>query len=211
MSVDTEASFTEVAELRERYAEPSEAIKRKVRDRIDPHSRRFIELSPFCCIGTSDAQGRQDVSPRGDVPGFVRVLDEHRLFLPDRPGNNRVDSMQNLLENPQIGMLFLIPGFFDSLRVNGTAEVAAPPELLEASTVEGKVPKTGLVVHAEEVFLHCGRAVKRGRLWEADAQVDRKSLPRLGEMLRDQLAAEADEIGPAMDRLDDESYMNRLY
>ena len=203
--------FSDSAELRDCYAEPRETVKRKVMHRIDEHARRFIELSPFCCIGTADADGRQDVSPRGDIPGFIRVLDEQRLFLPDRPGNNRLDSMQNLLQNPHIGMIFFIPGFFDTLRVNGTAVVAAPAELLEASAVEGKLPKAGLIVHADEVFVHCGRAVKRGRLWDPDAQHDRSTLPRIGEVLRDQLAPVADEIGEGMNKLGDESYMERLY
>lgn len=211
MSIVDVSRFTSPEELSECYSPPSEVVKRKVLDRIDEHAAAFISLSPFCCIGTSDAAGRQDVSPRGDVPGFVKVLDEHHLFLPDRPGNNRLDSIRNLLENPRVGMLFLVPGFLDALRVNGAAEVGRPAELLEASAVEGKLPRSGMIVRAEEVFVHCGRAVKRGRLWDADAQRDRSELPRIGEMLRDQLQPVAAELGDAMERLGDESYLNRLY
>jgi PPOX class probable FMN-dependent enzyme len=202
--------FTEVDELRERYKEPGETVKRKVIDHVDVHAASFIGLSPFCCIATSDAEGELDVSPRGDVPGFVQVLDEHRLFLPDRPGNNRLDSFQNLLENPHIGMIFFIPGFFDVLRVNGTAVVAAPDDLLEASAVEGKVPKAGIVVHAKEVFMHCGRAVKRGRLWDPEAQVDRDVLPRIGVIIRDHVGAETD-VGKNMNIHAEDVYMNQLY
>jgi hypothetical protein len=209
MSIDT-TRFRQAAELRECYAPPGESVKRKVIDRIDAHARSFIAVSPFCCIGTSDAEGRQDVSPRGDVPGFVQVLDEHRLFVPDRRGNNRLDSMQNLLENPHIGMVFFIPGFLDVLRVNGTAEVARPQELLEATAVDGKVPKAGLLVHAEEVFMHCGRAIKRARLWEPGAQVDRSALPRIGEMIRDQIGTDT-ELGRKIDVNAEDVYLNQLY
>jgi uncharacterized protein len=204
-------SIASETDLRGLYREPSRVVANKVIDRIDPHSRRFIELSPFCCIGTADAEGRGDVSPRGDVPGFVRVLDERRLFVPDRPGNNRVDSMRNLLENPRLGMLFLIPGIFDVLRVNGRAEIVRDSELLEASAVDGKVPKTGLVVHVEEVFLHCGRAVKRARLWEQDAQRDRSELPKLAEMIRGQLESCDPALDEQLDALAEERYMNELY
>ena len=156
----TVGKIVQTEELRRHYKPPGQLAENKVIDRIEAHSRRFIELSPFCCLGTADDEGRQDVSPRGDVPGFVRVLDERRLFLPDRPGNNRLDGMQNLLANPHVGLLFLVPGFFDTLRVNGTAEVTVDPELLRESAVEGKVPVSGLIVHVEEVFFHCGRALK---------------------------------------------------
>jgi PPOX class probable FMN-dependent enzyme len=211
MTIVDPSPFTSPDELSECYRPPGEVVKRKIMDRIDEHAAAFIALSPFCCIGTADGEGRQDVSPRGDVPGFVRVLDEHHLFLPDRPGNNRLDSIRNLLANPRIGMLFLIPGFLDALRVNGTATVGRPTGLLEESTVDGKVPKSGLVIEAEEVFVHCGRAVKRGRLWDPTAQRDRSELPRLGEVLRDQLQPVAVEVGEAMERLDDESYLTKLY
>ena len=202
--------FVEPSELRECYPMPGETVVRKVIDHIDAHARNFIGLSPFCCIGTADAEGRLDVSPRGDVPGFVQVLDEHRLFLPDRRGNNRLDSMQNILENPHIGMLFFIPGFLDVLRVNGRASVAAPQELLEATAVEGKVPKAGLLVAAEEVFMHCGRAVKRGRLWDPEAQLPRSALPRIGEVIRDQIGAET-ELGRKMNVNAEDVYLNQLY
>jgi uncharacterized protein len=211
MEVETEIDrLTDVEELGELYNAPGEMVRRKVIDRLDPHARRFIELSPFCCIGTADAEGRQDVSPRGDVPGFVIVLDEHRLFLPDRPGNNRIDSMKNLLEHPRIGMLFIVPGLFDALRVNGSAEIGSPPELLEQSAVDGKVPKSGLLVHAEEVFFHCGRAVKRGRLWEAETQLERSAIPPIAAMIRDQIGADT-ELGRKIDPDAPETYMERLY
>lgn len=207
------ASVTEVGELRALYREPGEAIKRKLRRVLDDHSRAFIALSPFCCLATSGAGGvGLDVTPRGDLPGFVQVVGESTLVLPDRPGNNRVDSFQNVLENPHVGLLFFVPGFLDCLRVNGTAVITTDDELLAASVIDGKPVKAGLVITVEEVFFHCGRAIKRGRLWDADAQVDRTTLPSLGRILQAQLAPEADAVGAeALAGLEDESYLERLY
>ena len=195
-------------ELQAHYPEPMEVVSRKVIDH-NAHCRRFIELSPFCCLGTTDASGRGDVSPRGDEPGFVRILDERLLLLPDRPGNYRLDSMRNLLENPAVGMMFLIPGIFDVLRVAGCAEVVADEELLAPSAVKAKAPATGLLICVEEAFMHCGRAVKRGRLWEPEAQVDRNALPRLAEMLADHVASTEPSIREELDYLAEETYMER--
>ena len=205
----TDHQLSSEAELRERYGPPSKVVGHKVIDRLEEHSRRFISLSPFCCLGSSDAEGRGDVSPRGDRPGFVRVLDDRRVFLPDRPGNNRIDSMRNIVEQPYVGLLFLIPGVYDVLRVNGRAEVVASPELLEAAAVGEKLPKSGIVVHVEEVFFHCGRAVKRADLWNPEVQVPPGTLPRLAEMVRDQLAAV--EYDEQLDELAKERYMDELY
>jgi uncharacterized protein len=197
--------------LREVYRAPGGVVARKVIDRIDPHARRFIELSPLCCLGTADADGRCDVSPRGDHPGFVRVLDERRLLVPDRPGNNRVDSMENMLDNPRCGLLFLIPGITDLLRVNGTASIVTSPDLLADSAVDDRVPPAGLLVGVEEVFFHCGRALKRARLWEPASRVERTALPKLADMIRDQLAPTDDASRAELDELARESYLDRLY
>jgi PPOX class probable FMN-dependent enzyme len=197
-----------MAELRELYHEPSEVVKRKVIDHVDPHARRFIELSPFCCLGTSSDEGG-DVSPRGDHPGFVRVLSETELFIPDRVGNNRIDSLRNLTSRPQVGLLFLVPGLNDMLRVNGTGRITADPDILAAAAVEGRAPRSGLLVSVQEVFFHCGRAAKRARLWDPSAQVERSAMPRIADMIRDQLAEPS--LDPALDRLREETYMEQLY
>lgn len=193
------------ADLRALYDEPRELVLRKVLDHVDRHCRRFIELSPFCCLATADAAGHADASPRGDEPGFVRVLDERRLLLPDRLGNNRLDSLRNLQESPHAGLMFLIPGIHDILRVNGRAEIVDDAELLVPSAMRGKLPKTGLLIHVEEVFLHCGRAIKRARLWDPDVQLQRGELPTLAQMIRDQVPS------CDADSLDGDRYLHRLY
>lgn len=194
--------------LRGLYGEPSPLVRRKVLDRLDRHCRALIAVSPFVVIGTSDAEGRQDVSPRGDPPGFVAVLDDRRLLIPDRPGNKRVDTLDNVLQNARVGLLFLIPGMDETLRVNGRASIVADPELLAPLAVQGRAPISGLLVEVEEAFLHCAKAFIRSRLWDPAAQVDRKSLPTLGRMLADQIAeldAEKADAGIA------EGYRKHLY
>jgi len=163
------------------------AIRKQIA-RIDRHARDFIALSPFLCIGTASADGAADVSPRGDPPGFVQVLDDRTLLVPDRPGNNRTDSMRNILENPNVGLLFFIPGFEDTLRVNGKATIVSDRDLLSASVVNGKAPKVAIRIAVEEVFLHCAKALKRSKLWDPAAQVERKALPSLVRMIMEQVA-----------------------
>ncbi len=173
-------------ELRERYSEPSERARAKQLDRLDAHCRRFVELSPFCVLATSGTDGLADATPRGGDPGFVHVLDERTLLLPDRPGNNRLDSLANLVAHPGIGLLFLVPGVDETLRVNGVAALRDDEELLARFDLEGRRPRLVLVVSVREAYLHCGKALMRARLWDDASQVDRSTLPSLGEMLRDQ-------------------------
>lgn len=179
------------AELRERYDPPLPLIVRKTLDHLDRHCVEFIARSPFLTLATTSADGRCDVSPRGDPPGFVRVLDARTLLIPDRKGNNRLDSMSNLLASPGVGLLFLIPGIDETLRVNGRAEIVDEPALLEPLAMAGKAPKTALRVHVEEAFIHCGRALKRSRLWDPERHAAREEVPTIGQWLRDQ--AEPDE------------------
>ena len=172
--------------LRERYTDPpSERARLKVQRALDDHMRRFIALSPFVCLGSSSPDGA-DVTPRGDQPGFVHVLDDHTLLIPDWPGNNRLDTLMNIEANPQVGLLFLIPGFTESLRVNGLAETSHDPALLERWTVNGKHPRSVLRISVREAFLHCGKAILRSKLWDESARVDRSVLPSYGQMLKDQ-------------------------
>jgi uncharacterized protein len=181
--------LTDVAELRPPYREPGVLARVTQLDRIDPHCRTFIAHSPLVVIGSADTKGGLDVSPRGDAPGFVQVLDDHHLAIPDRPGNNRLDTLQNLLANPAIGLLFIIPGVDDALRVNGTARLTRAPSLLETMAVEARVPKLAIVVTVTEAFLHCAKALRRARLWSDDYRIDRRQLPTLGRMIVEQTSA----------------------
>ncbi|WP_181705916.1 pyridoxamine 5'-phosphate oxidase family protein [Chthonobacter rhizosphaerae] len=154
---------------------------------LDAHCRRFVSLSPFVLLATSGADGLCDVTPRGDAPGFVAVADDRTLLLPDRPGNNRLDSLMNIVDRPGVGLLFVIPGVDETLRVNGTAEIRTDADLLARFEVDGRAPRTVLRVQVLEAYLHCAKAFMRSRLWDPAAQVDRAALPSMGEMLRDQL------------------------
>ena len=182
----TNQAFGTVEEIRSSYGEPSERAVKKSLDRLDRHCRQFIGLSPFVVLATAGADGRVDCSPRGDPPGFVEVLDDRTVLLPDRPGNNRVDSLGNVLENPQVGLLFMIPGVNETLRLNGRATLTTDPARLEPLSVKGRAPRSGLVVEVEEVFLHCTKALVRSHLWADSSRVDRKAvLPSFGQMLVD--------------------------
>jgi len=173
------------------YKAPSERARLKQLDRLDRHCRRFVELSPLAILASASPAGGQDVSPRGGVPGFVRVLDERTLVIPDRPGNNRIDSLANLVACPEVALLFLVPGVDELLRVAGTAEIRDDAELCQSFAVGERRPATVLLVHVREAFLHCGKALMRARLWEADAKVERASLPSMGEMLKEQIGLSA--------------------
>jgi PPOX class probable FMN-dependent enzyme len=177
--------ITTEAGLRERFAAPSRLATLKQLDRLDHNCRRFIELSPFLCMATARQGGLADNSPRGDAPGFVQVLDERTLLIPDRPGNNRLDSMVNIIHNPNVGLLFFIPGVTETLRVNGRARLVIRPELLAPFAVRERVPQVAILVEVVETFLHCSKALIRSRLWQADARVERKALPSLGRMIAD--------------------------
>jgi len=177
-------------QLRAIVGEVSPLAKAKDIGRLDEHCRAFIARSPFALLGTAGAAGFCDVSPRGDLPGFARVLDDHTLVLPERPGNRRTDSLSNILENPQVGLLFLVPGIEETLRVNGRAGISANAELLAAMAVEGKTPRLAIVVEVREAYLHCAKAFRRSQLWDASRYARRDELPSLGCILRDQLHVE---------------------
>jgi len=178
------ASIREEPELRALLGEPAAVVRAKVADRLNDLTRRFVDLSPFVLLATSAPDGTCDVSPRGDPPGFVRVLDERTLLLPDRPGNKLADSLRNVLRNPHVGLLFLVPGVGDTLRVNGRATLVTDEDLLAPCAVEGKVPKLGLRIEVDEVFTHCSKAFLRARLWDPETFVDRSELPSSGEVHR---------------------------
>lgn len=190
--------ITSVAELREIVGDPGPTASRKVLPGLDDHCRNFIGRSPFVLVGTSSPSLGADVSPRGDAPGFALVLDAKTLLIPDRPGNRRIDSFLNVLENPRVGLLFMVPGVEETLRVNGRAILVRDPELLARMVVQDKTPHLAMAVHVDEAFLHCAKALRRSRLWQAETWPERSVLPTGGQIwidhsrLNDITAAELD-------------------
>src|SRR5687768_259656 len=182
--IDTPAALREVYEL------PSKGAIAKEINHIHAHFRRFIELSPFVCISTMSADGRADVSPRGGDAGFVHVLDTTRLAIPDRPGNNRLDSLINMIANPAVGLLFFIPGFEDMLRVNGTARITTDAALMARFMAEGRLPRAVILIEVNEAQTHCAKAIKRAGLWNPATFADRRSFPTPGRVLKDVLSIE---------------------
>lgn len=178
-------------QLRALYAKPTERARRKQRDALDAHCKAFIALSPFVVLATSDAAGRVDATPRGGLPGFVVVQGDQTLLLGDAPGNNRLDALQNLIENPQAGLLFLIPGVDETLRVNGRVVLSTDPQDLAACADARRVPRLVLRMTVLEAFLHCAKAFMRSRLWHDDARIARDRLPTMNQMIHDQLGLDA--------------------
>jgi len=200
---------TDPQTLRDLYPPVLERARLKVLPRLDEHCRRFLALSPFVCLGTA-GPGGLDVSPRGDAPGFVHVLDDATLALPDWPGNNRLDSLGNLGTHPAVGLLVMIPGVDETLRINGTAEISAAPELLARWNVNGKQPRTALVVTVREAFFHCGKALIRSKLWTGEYAVERSALPPYGQILKDQIAT-MEESAEQVQASVAEAYRTKLY
>lgn len=200
---------TDTAKLTEIIGAPKPEIATKEMPALDAHCRHFISLCPFLCISTADADGNQDVSPRGDPPGFVRVLDDRTVLIPDRKGNRRVDTMRNILENPHVGLLLMLPGVEEVVRINGKATLAEDPALLAASEINGSVPALGIIVRIDDVFFHCAKAVIRSKLWDPDTPIQRSKFPTYGEIVRDQRAPGADPADINADLQND--YKTRLY
>ena len=169
------------------YAAVSKGAALKDIGRIDAHMGRFIGLSPLCLVATADASGKQDVTPRGDPPGSFKVLDERTIALADRPGNNRLDTLKNLLENPEIALIFLIPGIADTVRVAGTARLSVDPELLATMAVQGKEPKCAIVISVRQAYLHCAKALLRSKLRQPDYVQPRSTFPSISRMVGDQI------------------------
>ncbi|AZY47876.1 pyridoxamine 5'-phosphate oxidase family protein [Bordetella avium] len=208
MTPDPRYLITDTQALAELYGEPGQASLAKELDYVHPHYRAFIEASPFATLATSGAQGL-DASPRGDPAGFVVVENDRTLLLPDRRGNNRIDSLRNVLEDPRVALLFLIPGVGETLRVNGRAEISVDPALLARFAMDGKPARSVLILHVEKVYFQCARAIVRSGLWDPAKQVARDSLPSTGRMLADVSAGEID--GAAYDRDLPERMKKTLY
>ena len=191
------------------YGEPSERAVLKQLAHLDKHCQAFIEISPFLVIGTMGSDGLGDVSPRGDAPGFVKVIDEKTIYLPDRLGNNRTDTLSNVLENRGDGLLFLVPGMNETLRVNGNAKITTDKNILESLSVEGKAPRSALEIIIEEAYLQCAKALIRSKLWEEDYKIERKNFPSLGKIISDQIGRGDDENKAA--RSIQKGYRTKLY
>ncbi len=205
-----QAFIQDEAELRGLHDAVNPLAAQKAIPSLEAHSRRFIELSPFLCIASADAAGPADVSPRGDAPGFVKVLDDHTLLIPDRIGNNRLDTSANITNNPHIGLLFLVPGMNETLRVNGRARLCTDADVLAGFEVRGKVPKTGILVTVEEVLFQCSKALVRSRLWDDDYKVERKTaMPPLGHIIKDQIGSA--QSGDELEAYVQKSVRERMY
>jgi PPOX class probable FMN-dependent enzyme len=194
--------------LRARYGAPSERAVKKQLARLDRHCRDFIALSPFLVIATAGDDGLADASPRGDAPGFVAVLDDTTLLIPDRLGNNRVDSLGNLVENPAIGLLFFVPGINETLRVNGRARITTDAALLAPLAAQGKAPRSGIIVEIKEAYLQCAKALIRSNLWDPASRIERGAFPSLGKILVDQIGE--GEVA-ASEKSIEEAYRTKLY
>jgi PPOX class probable FMN-dependent enzyme len=202
--------ITSFEELRTLFGEPSDLAKRKVISLVDEHCRNYISQSPFLVLSTSDENGYTDASPRGDAPGFVLVLDKNRIVIPERPGNKRMDSLKNILSNERVGLLFLIPGMLETLRVNGKASLTREPELLDRMKAGGKEPLLGILVEVEECYIQCGKALKRSGLWNPASWADPSTLPKGAEILAAHSKMPEGSEAAIKLRLE-EGYKNRLY
>jgi PPOX class probable FMN-dependent enzyme len=189
--------------------EPDAGSIRKELKQLDRHCRSFIARSPFVLIGSSDGKGNADVTPKGDKPGFAVVLDDNTIAIPDRPGNNRLDTLENIVVNPAVGLLFLIPGMNETLRINGEAKITIDATLRERLAVEGKPPQSVVIITVKAAYMHCAKAFMRSELWKPESWPERSSMPTLGEILRDQLAV--DQSASETDRRLDEAYKQTLW
>jgi uncharacterized protein len=208
-----EHRITDEAALRTLFEATHDLALKKCQTALDAHARNFIARSPFVCIGTQNRDGKADVSPRGDPPGFVKILDAHTLALPDRPGNNRLDSLVNILSNPSVGLLFIVPGFDDTLRINGTAQLTTDPDILQTMVVNERTPSVAIIVRITEIFMHCAKAFRRSHLWDPAQFQDRKAMPSLVKIILDQTTgAPADPA--AMQKIDaalEDEYQRTMY
>ena len=204
-----DAAITSGEGLREVYRQPGRPAIDKVIDRLDENCRIFLAHSPFLTMATADAEGRCDVSPKGGFPGFVVVLDDKHLAIPDLSGNNRLDSLQNLVSNSGIGLLFLVPGMDETLRVNGTTTVTTSDEILDACGVRDVRPKVAVVVEVEEVYLHCAKALRRAAIWRPEEWPDITDVPTAGRIYKDHM--NLDVTAEEVDQVLEESYRRTLW
>ncbi|NDI34096.1 MSMEG_1061 family FMN-dependent PPOX-type flavoprotein [Chengkuizengella sediminis] len=197
-------------EIREMLGYPSERAIKKVISKLDSHCRHYLSLSPFALLSSSNANGICDVSPRGDAPGFVHIIDDKHIIIPERQGNKRIDSITNILSNPHVGLIFLIPGLKETLRINGKACVIKDQEILQQMAVNERVPLLGIGIQIEECFVQCAKALIRSQLWDQDTWADKESLPSIPHMM----AAHVNDSNLTSKKMEEslqESYTKRLY
>ncbi|MBO6918446.1 MAG: pyridoxamine 5'-phosphate oxidase family protein [Rhizobiaceae bacterium] len=212
-SIKTEFLIENEVDLRALFPPTHELAIKKEQNKIDKHAQDFIARAPFVCVGTHNDKGLSDVSPRGDAPGFVQILDETTIAIPDRPGNNRLDTLSNITHNQNIGLMFFIPGFDETLRINGEAQLTTDPKLLATMAVKGQVPKIAILVHIKELYMHCAKAFRRSKLWDPASLQDRNNMPSLMKIMLDQ-ADEAPDDQQEMEKLDaalEDAYQKSMY
>ncbi|MDP4171088.1 MAG: pyridoxamine 5'-phosphate oxidase family protein [Bacillota bacterium] len=210
MRIKFEKTISTKEELRDYLGHPSELAEKKVIRELDEHCRTFISLSPFVVVSTTDKSGNADVSPRGDQPGFVQILNDHQLIIPERKGNKRADTMMNILENPSVGLLFFIPGLGEMLRVNGKAVIVRDGALLEKMSVRSISPLAGIVVEVEECFIQCAKAAIRSGIWQPHSWANLRSMPSAAQILADHAKLCNKTVSEIDEGLKD-GYVNRLY
>ncbi|MEP4194404.1 MAG: MSMEG_1061 family FMN-dependent PPOX-type flavoprotein [Aliishimia sp.] len=181
--IRAEYLVSDISEFRERYGDTTHLIYDKSAPFLSDPMQDFVRLSPFCLVSSQNAQGESDITPRGDPAGFVEIITPKLLLIPDRPGNQRFDTFCNILTSPSVSVLFMIPGVFDTLRVNGRGLITRDPEMLQKCAIKDRVPPVGLLIQVEEAYGHCSKAIRRSGLWDSDTQIDRKTAPSLGDMM----------------------------
>ena len=202
-------SIADQETLENHFGEPLDMALAVMLDKLDRFHRQFIERSPFACIATADAEGQPTISPKGDAPGFIRILDDHTLLMPDRIGNNKVESFHNLVENPRIGLIFMIPGLRETLRISGDAEITTDQEILETTQVGKNPVRTGLLIRVKKVYFHCGKAMIRSKLWDESSKIQDGEFPTFGEIIKEEVRLEQSKED--MDAHLEDAYKNTLY
>lgn len=192
-TIDPAFAITDEQSLRSLFPATHELAVLKCLKTLDPHARDFIKRSPFICIGTQNADGKADVSPRGDPAGFVEILDDQTIAIPDRPGNNRLDTLANITTKSSVGLLFIVPGFDDTLRINGQASLTTDPKILDRMKVHDRLPRLAIVIRIDTIFLHCAKAFRRSKLWDPDQFQDRSEMPSLVKIILDQTGTAPDD------------------
>ena len=216
MAVDTLAAKTlektieDADALRAHYGPPLEVAVALNKTRLDKYHRAFIALSPFVCISASDASGQPSISPKGDAPGFVQVLDDNTLMIPDRPGNKQIITLSAIIEYPKVGLLFLVPGRKETLRIEGQATIVLDDDVLAAGAIQGKLPPAALVITVTGARIHCGKSVVRSNLWDPATQIDKDAIPSYGQIIKDQ-AEDPELTVDAADALVERVYKEELY
>lgn len=198
LKIDNKYLLKNEEQLREQFGDTTESIWANAADHISDPMRKFIELSPFCCLSSCDKQGQTDISPRGDAPGFITVAASGELLIPDRPGNRRYDTIRNIMETSQVSLLFMIPNISMTLRVNGQAQVTFDPDILSRFEVKGKTPQMVVIITVQEAYGHCVKTILRGKIWKDDYKVNIKNVPGLAELMSHHLTLKTGEV----DRID---------